>query len=154
MGGGCGECAASVCRQVLMRGAGHRWETGRLEASGIAGGSPVILSCLLSYCAHTPHPASPSGVARGTQPLPCPGSWCRTCSLPGQTDVSSPHSGQRLLAHFLSPPAPPRTQTFLSPGQTDCSLPQDGPLADLPFLCLASCFLLHYVQFVSAGLME
>lgn len=147
-----------MCCQCLQAGAdaGGGAPVGDRKAGGLwdCRGLPChsFLSAFL-LCTHTTHRFSFWG-STGTQPLPCPGSWCRTCSLPGQTDVSSPHSGQRLLAHFLSPPAPPRTQTFLSPGQTDCSLPQDGPLADLPFLCLASCFLLHYVQFVSAGLME
>lgn len=68
-----------------------------------------------------------------------------------------------LLTAFLScthaphplPPLPAAVQGLsaltLAHG-ADRSRPQDRPLADFSFL--ASCFLLHYVQFVSAGLME
>ena len=92
----------------------------------------------------TQHPTSPPpGAVQGLSTLTL------VTLLVVQTSVSP--RMDRLLA--LSPPQNRQT-SLSSPGQTDSSLPQDGPLADFPFLCLASCFLLHYVQFVSAGLME
>lgn len=130
-----------MCCQCLQAGAdaGGGAPVGDRKAGGLwdCRGLPChsFLSAFL-LCTHTTPRFSFWG-STGTQPLPCPGSWCRTCSLPGQTDVSSPHSGQRLLAHFLSPPP-------LHPGHRPFS-PQDRQTALYPrtdlWLIFLSCVL-------------
>lgn len=85
------------------RKAGGLWDRRGLPCHSFL---PALLSCT-----HTT-PRFSFWASAGTQPLPCPGAWA-DCSLPGQTDLSSPRSGQRLLARFLSPR--PTQDSDLSP---------------------------------------